>query len=298
MTAIEQRIEAEGVQPDYSEREFTAEEIANGVHRRFIGGAFDTHGARQLEFLNGRGLLPEHKLLDIGCGCFRAGRHFIDYLDAGNYYGVDANRPLMQIGYDVELSDEQRGRLPVGNLRATERFDVGFGIRFDFAIAQSVFTHVSLNHIRLCLYRVAQVLRPGGSFFATFFEQSPSTPVDRIVSPHKARPFFTEKDIYWYYRADLRWAAEIGPWRVNYIGDWGHPRNQMMMEFVRLTGEGRRDGGRRPLRKDLQRAARRGRRWAARRLAATRRTWSNSARQGAPPYCTVSDDATASSDGT
>lgn len=282
MTTIEHRVEAHGEQFDYSGHEFTAEEIAKGVHRRFIGGAWDTHGANQLEFLKSHGLLPEHKLLDIGCGCFRAGRYFIDYLDPENYYGVDANRALMEIGYDAELSNAQRTRLPVANLRATERFDVDFGTTFDFVIAQSVFTHVSLNHIRLCLFRVAKVLRPGGSFFATYFEQPVSTPVDRIVAPHKARPFFTEKDIYWYYRADLQWAARLSPWQVNYIGDWGHPRNQKMMEFVRLTDE--EDAERRrkaagnvlatklgPLPKDLQTVVRRGRGWAARRRRASRR---------------------------
>lgn len=290
MTAIEHRIESAGVQPDYSGREFTTEEVAKGVHRSFIGArseaAWDTHGARQLEFLKEHGLLPAHRLLDIGCGCFRAGRHLIDYLDPGNYYGVDANHSLMQIGYDVELSDEQRGRLPIENLRATDRFDIDFGTQFDFAIAQSVFTHVSLNHIRLCLYRASKVIRPGGSLFATFFERPTSTPVDRILGPHRAKPFFTEKNIYWYYRADLRWAAQIGPWKVNYIGDWGHPAKQKMMEFVRLTDEEaaelRREAarkgpdkkpavGRRPLRQELQVFARRGRRWAARRLASSRR---------------------------
>ncbi len=261
MTAIEHRREADGPQPDYSAREFTAEEIANGVHRQFIGGVWDAHGARQVEYLKEHGLRPEHRVLDVGCGCFRAGRYFIDYLHPGNYYGVDANRSLLQIGYDVELSDEQRRRLPIGNLRATERFDVEFGTLFDFAIAQSVFTHVSLNHIRLCLYRVSQVLRPGGSFFATFFEQPASTPVDRILGSHKARPFFTEKDIFWYYRADLEWAAQIGPWRVNYIGDWGHPRNQMMMEFVRLADEEQ---------PERRQSARRRRRWLSGRLASRR----------------------------
>jgi hypothetical protein len=39
------------------------------------------------------------------------------------------------------------------------------------AIAQSVFTHVSLNQMRLCLYRLARVMRPGGTFYATFCER-------------------------------------------------------------------------------------------------------------------------------
>lgn len=285
MTAIEHRIEAEGVEPDYSGREFTAEEIARGIHRKFIGGVWDTHGARQLDFLRGQGLLPEHQLLDIGCGCFRAGRHFIDYLAPGNYYGVDANHSLLQTGYDIELSAEQRARLPIENVRANDRFDVDFGTQVDFAIAQSVFTHVSLNHIRLCLYRASKAVRPGGSFFATFFERPPSTPVDQIFSPHKVKPFFTEKNLYWYYRADLQWAAQIAPWRVNYIGAWGHPANQKMIQFIRLTDEEaavrlaetnkahakERASEQLPLRQELKVFARRGRRWVTRHLNSTRR---------------------------
>ena len=35
------------------------------------------------------GLKPEHKLLDVGCGPLRGGIKFINYLEPGNYYGVD-----------------------------------------------------------------------------------------------------------------------------------------------------------------------------------------------------------------
>ena len=287
MTTIEHRIEADGEQPDYSGREFTEEEIAEGAHRRFVGGVWDTHGQRQLDFLIGRGLKPEHRVLDIGCGCFRAGRLFIDYLEPGHYYGVDANHSLMQAGYDVELSEEQRSRLPIENLRANDRFDVDFGVPVDFAMAQSVFTHVSINHIRLCLFRAAKSVRPGGSFFATFFERPRSTPIDMVLNTSKPKPFFTEKNVFWYYRSDLEWAARFSPWRVNYIGDWGHPANQRMVEFIRLTDEEwaaaktaakkaaptaaqkpaqKGPAAQPPLRQELARFTRRGRRWLARRL--------------------------------
>lgn len=232
--AIEHRVEVDGPQPDYSGREFTAEEVEAGVHRRFVGGFWDELGKTQLDYLLGLGLLPEHRVLDIGCGAFRAGRHFVDYLEPGHYFGVDANHSLITAGYETELTDAQRVRLPVENLRANDRFDVDFGVPVDFAIAQSVFTHISLNHIRLCLYRAAQAVRPGGSLFATFFERPEGTPVDTIVGPRRTKPIFTERNVYWYYRSDLEWAATIGPWRSVYIGDWGHPRRQKMMQFVRL----------------------------------------------------------------
>ena len=286
MTTIEHRVEADGLQPDYSGKRFTEDEVAAGEHRKFVGGVWDSHGQRQVEFMKAQGMLPQHKIVDVGCGCFRAGRHFIDYLAPAHYYGIDANHSLMQTGYDVELTDEQRARLPIGNLRANDRFDVTFDCQVDFAMAQSVFTHVSLNHIRLCLFRVAKVVKPGGSFYATFFERGSQTPVDAILNARNPKPFFTEKNVFWYYRSDLAWAATIGPWKVDYIGDWGHPANQKMVRFIRLSDEEwahqkARVPARKatpakkgpkvaapspPLRQELRQFTRRGLLWAARRL--------------------------------
>jgi SAM-dependent methyltransferase len=221
--------------PDYSGEVLSADQVAAGDHRKYVGGGWDKLGKRQVDFLADQGLRPGHRLMDVGCGSFRAGRHFIDYLDPGNYYGVDANHSVMQAGYDVELTDQQRAKLPIENLRANDRFFVDFGVPFDFAIAHSVFTHVSLNHIRLCLYRLNSVMAPGGSFYATFFEEKPDVPLDASRITKDGKGFFTEKNVFWYYRADMRWAATWGDWRHEYIGDWGHPVGQRMVKFTKLT---------------------------------------------------------------
>lgn len=233
MGRIEERFEAPDFrEPDYTGRVLTAEQIAAGLHRKWVGGHWDGHGLHQLRFLTEHGLRPEHRLLDVGCGSLRAGRHLVDYLDAGNYYGIDANRSVLQAGYDVELTDAQRARLPSDHLRASDRFGVDFGVRFDVALAQSVFTHVPLNHVRLCLYRVAQQVRPGGVFYVTFNEQPPSRPVDGVVA--SKRPKYGERNVFWYYRQDIRWAAGFAPWGYRYIGEWGHPGGQRMIAFTRL----------------------------------------------------------------
>lgn len=235
MTEIETHFEVRRhTEPDYTGRVLSAAEVDAGAHRKWIGGHWDDHGVRQLDFLLSHGLRPETRFLDVGCGSFRAGRHLVDYLDSGNYYGIDANQSVMQAGYDHELTDAQRAKLPVGNLRASDRFGVDFGVQFDMAIAQSVFTHISLNHIRLCLYRVARVMRPGGRFFTTFNERPKTFPVDGVV-PTK-RPKYTERNVFWYYRGDIRWAAKFAPWEYRYIGKWGHPGGQRMIEFTRLPG--------------------------------------------------------------
>ena len=151
------------------DRSLTVEEIRLGLHRDFVGGLWDELGRLQLEFLKRQGLQPTHSLLDVGCGALRGGVQFIDYLNPGLYYGVDINPSLIEAGrYELERVGLMEKR-PA--LLADDSFAVGrFGQRFDCAIAQSVFTHVPMNHIVQCLVKVRDVLRPGCEFFATFFE--------------------------------------------------------------------------------------------------------------------------------
>lgn len=231
---IEERVEA--IAPaDYGQPEMDEKKIARLKHRNFVGGRWEEMGAKQLDFLREQGLRPEDRLLDVGCGSLRAGRYLGDYLEPGHYYGIDVNHSLLVAGYEHELDDRQRARLPQENLRATDRFDADFGVRFDVALAQSVFSHLSLNHLRLCLHRVGQVVRPGGRFFVTFFEQPEDFPIDG-VAPMGHKGQFTERNNYWYYRSDMAWATERTPWEFRYHGAWGHPRGQVMAEYVRTGG--------------------------------------------------------------
>lgn len=215
---------------DYRQ-EFTPARLDRDAHRHHVGGQWDRMGRLQRQFLVGRGLRPHHTLLDVGCGALRAGVHLVEYLETDRYHGLDINQTLLDAGYDRELPLRLRPKLPRDHLRATDRFDADFGVTFDYAIAQSVFTHVSLNHIRLCLYRVAQVMAPGGRLFATFFEVADNHDLD-AVRPGR-RGLWTERNPYFYYRSDLEWAASFAPWHVRYIGDWGHPSGQRMVEFRR-----------------------------------------------------------------
>lgn len=229
-------------------RPFTPEEIRAGRHRRRVGGKWEQMGPRQLEFLREHGLKPGHRLLDVGCGPLRAGRLFVDYLDSGHYYGIDVNESLLDAGYDLELDDTGRKRLARDHLRATARFDCDFGVALDYAIANSVFTHVSLNHIRLCLYRLGRATRPGARFFATFFYAPRSHPLD--LSRNDGRRW-TERNAFFYYVGDLRWAASSGPWKLHYIGDWGHPGGQRMVEFRRIRASRARRAARRAVARAL-----------------------------------------------
>ena len=208
-------------------------ELRRGRHREEVGGAWDEIGPLQCEYLVQQGLQPQHRLIDVGCGAMRGGIHFARYLDPGNYYGIDVNDTLIDAALRLEVpAAGLADRVPAGNLKVTDDFNSDFGVAFDYALAQSVFTHLPLNHIRLCLTQLAKVMAPGGRFFVTFFEVPDDHPYDAdcrqvAVTTHSTR------DPFHYPVAHLRWAAAESEWDFHHIGDWGHPRGQRMVEYRR-----------------------------------------------------------------
>jgi len=210
--------------------------IAKNEHRVCIGGAWDEIGPMQLAFLQRRGLTPDMTLIDIGCGCMRGGVHFAAYLEAGNYYGIDISQALLDVGYDVELRDAGlQHKVPRSNLRRSLRFELdGFGVSFDVAIAQSVFTHLTWNHFKLCLFKLTEVTTPNSVFYATFF--LPETPETwHVPHVHKIGGIKTypDRDPFHYAETDIENACAHTPWVLEALEDWNHPRDQKICTFRR-----------------------------------------------------------------
>lgn len=206
------------------------------AHREQVGGLWDEVGALQIAFLRAQGLRPSDTLLDVGCGCLRGGVHLVAHLEPGRYYGIDRDADLLRAGLEVELPRAGlAGRLDPGRLLVNDAFEVGrFGVTFDVAWAQSVFTHLTAPDIRRCLAEVARVVRPGGRFFATFFRagDDPAAPVT-----HQPGGIVThrDRDPYHYRFADLEALAAGLPWRAADLGAWSHPRAQQMARFDRTS---------------------------------------------------------------
>lgn len=222
---------------NYYDQVEIARSVSEGKHRDIIGGLWDEIGALQFSVATGSGLQPHHLLLDIGCGALRGGVHFVRYLEQNCYFGIDINESLLAAGYDVELAGAGlTDKLDRNHLRVVDDFDVSsFGVDFDYAIALSVFTHLPLNSIRVCLERLALSMRAGGKFFATFFEVSEEWETWRPFSHSPGNvQTFGAKDPYHYRVGDLNFAVAGLPWKTTYTGEFGHPRSQKLMVFERL----------------------------------------------------------------
>ncbi len=225
----------------YYDKNIVQQALDNNHHREAIGGLWEEMGELQISFLRKMGLLPEHKLLDIGCGALRLGVKAVDYLHSGNYFGMDLCPELINAGYEKELTPAQRNKLPRQNLIACDNFDFTFLQEpVDMAIAQSVFTHLPFNHIRHCLCKLTDWIKPDGVFCATAWIIPDEHP---IVEPYthnnncrNQQPITTSdiEDSYHYKFADFVYAAADTNWDVQLFGNWNHPRGQQMLIFTRI----------------------------------------------------------------
>ncbi len=235
-----------------AERRWTPERVAGALRRRAtrilrpgdplwyqshrIGELWEEVGKLQFDFLVSAGLSPASTLLDVGCGSLRGGRHYVRYLEPGHYVGVDRDPKILEAGEEVLRQEELSSK--DATLVALDRFQFDrIGRTFDFAVAVSVFTHLTINSIVRCLHAMEQVLVPGGKFYASFFEGAdgrfdlttiprPEPTGKELATTFDANPFHYSVEIF-------EWICEAIPLSVRCIGDWNHPRDQKMLVFTK-----------------------------------------------------------------
>lgn len=164
------------------------------------------------------------------------GGYFIRFLNEGNYFGVDKEKWLLEAGIKIEMP-----RYGLENKKVTlvQMDDFNFpclGTKFDYALAQSVFTHLPWNSIVRCIVNVEQVLKKGGKFYATFFENDRGkfylNPIIHhlggVTSHFDSDPYHYSFDMF------VKLCEEIPSLEVEYVGDWRHPRDQKMMVLKRV----------------------------------------------------------------
>lgn len=189
-------------------------------HRKYVGGRWDQIGKLTFDFLIKQRLESSDVLVDIGCGAFRVGRLLIPYLDRGNYLGLEAEPALIKAGLKHEVPQSvvkaKRPEIVISSDFEFERFSKAP----DIALAQSLFTHLNKNDIERCLRKLHAY-----RLYATFHE------VEHAVedNPKQSHPHARFR----YCRGELVALAAWTGWRTEYLGQWGHPRGQAMMTFIR-----------------------------------------------------------------
>lgn len=196
-----------------------------GAHhyRAYVGPPekYDLVAAMQFNLLTHLGLREFHYLLDVGCGSLRAGRLFIPFLLPGHYYGIEPQAWLIEEGIKYELGREiLQIKQPIFSHNSNFNC-LHFNQKFDFVVAQSVFSHASQSQIQECLSQVEKCLQPNGVMAATFVEGAMDYQGEGWTYPDCVT--YTVKQMQ-------RIAAAIGL-KAEGI-DWPHPNGQRWLLFT------------------------------------------------------------------
>ncbi|HEY3660918.1 MAG TPA: class I SAM-dependent methyltransferase [Candidatus Udaeobacter sp.] len=185
-------------------------------YRAYVGPPedYDLIAAMAFNLVTTLGLRQHHSLLDVGCGSLRIGRLLIPYLNRGKYFGVEPNKWLVDEGIRREL-----GETLVEIKRPTFFFSDSpdtvsqAKVAFDFALAQSIFSHCGLDLIKAWLSAISRSLAKDGALVATFL----------IGKEDSARAGWIYPECVNYLPATLERAAEGVNLRFEIV-DWKHPR--------------------------------------------------------------------------
>jgi cyclopropane fatty-acyl-phospholipid synthase-like methyltransferase len=185
-------------------------------YRAYVGPPedYDLIAAMTFNLLTTLGLRQHHSLLDIGCGSLRIGRILIPYLNRGKYFGVEPNEWLVDEGIKRELGETLlQIKRPTFFFSDSPDAIAEAKVGFDFALAQSIFSHCGLDLIKGWLSAISHSLTQDGALVATFLIGEEDAEQTGWIYP----------DCVSYRPATLERAAKDVNLRFEIL-DWKHPR--------------------------------------------------------------------------
>lgn len=155
------------------DHDFGLEHDPGGPHyRAYVGppADYDLIAGSTFSLMFAAGLRETHHLLDLGCGSLRVGRLLIPYLRPDRYCGIEPNKWLVE-----EALRQETGRDLVALKRprfsASDNFDATvFGHKFDWVVAQSIFSHTFADLASSAFERLTTSLSSTGVLIGTFQE--------------------------------------------------------------------------------------------------------------------------------
>ncbi len=189
-------------------------------YENYVGGKWEEIGQFQFDFMVSQGLKPNHILMDIGCGAGRGGIKYVNYLDSGNYLGLDKEQTLIDIARNKVMGPELVASKRPEFVRSDDFGFSAFTKKPDYAISVSLFTHLSGADISTCLKNLRDFVEPGFIYYTSFFEGTQQRHKNKSHS--LAHVEHTKEEMIDYAGAG---------WNAIYIGNWDHPRDQKLMKY-------------------------------------------------------------------
>lgn len=175
--------------------------------------------------------------IDVGAGDIVLGETLSDIGVPSIFYAQDLSRPSLEAG----LHRIREAGISTSIFRALVSDDFDFGVipdrSLDAAFSNSLFSHLSINSILLCLRNLAPKMKPGSKYLSSMIvlpigdERAPydwsylGTKGSTVVSYPTRDPFhYTEETVH------LLSSFKTG-FDVTQVHDYGHPF-QKLVEFT------------------------------------------------------------------
>lgn len=139
------------------------------------------------------GLMPDHRVLDIGAGSLRVGWWILQFIDTANYYAIEPNRKMIEGATEVLCADL--------NVAYNEDFEFP-NETFDFVMARSIWTHASKQMIARMLSEFAEKASPDATFL-TSVKFPDATHRDYMGSEWKGKS--KSSDRHYMVRHSIEW---------------------------------------------------------------------------------------------
>lgn len=154
-------------------------------YREFVGPAdkYDIMASTQFSLMTFLGLRENHYMLDIGCGSLRGGRLYIPFLLPAHYFGIEPQDGLVEEGIKNETGEDLiKIKKPTFNKDSNFTL-TAFNRKFDYLLAQSIFSHASKKQITRCFSQATEVMDNDSVFIASFFESEEDYEGDDWIDP-------------------------------------------------------------------------------------------------------------------
>jgi cyclopropane fatty-acyl-phospholipid synthase-like methyltransferase len=119
----------------------------------------------QIHFLKSVGMVPEHYVLDLGCGVLRGGLPIIEYLDEGHYYGIEARQAVLDEAVRALQEAGLQSKVPT-LLVSHDLSRATLNRKVDYIWAFSVLIHMEDRILDACLDLASRSLGRNRQMFA------------------------------------------------------------------------------------------------------------------------------------
>jgi len=110
-------------------------------------------------------MVPEHYVLDLGCGVLRGGLPIIEYLHEGHYYGIESRKAVLDEGVSALQEAGLQSKSPT-LLVIDDLSKAMLDRKFEFIWAFSVLIHMEDRILDACLGFASRHLGRDGRMYA------------------------------------------------------------------------------------------------------------------------------------